>query len=161
MRARIPALVIVCLAVALAARSQETPAPRPDFSGTWKLDLERSSLQIEAPDASTFVIDHRDPHWRLERTHVFGGRSDTLSMELTTDGEPMTFSRGGWEVRRRLHWEDAVLVLESTMSRDGRETRVVVRYRVEDGGRTFIAEEHLESGQETHDNLWVFERSTP
>lgn len=82
-------------------------------------------------------------------------------MELTTDGEPMTFSRGGWEVQRRLHWEDEVLVLESTMSRAGQETRVVVRYRVEDGGRTFIAEEHLEREQESHDNLWVFERSTP
>jgi hypothetical protein len=30
---------------------------------------------------------------------------------------------------------------------------------LEDDGQTFIAEEHMESEQESHDNHWVFTRS--
>jgi len=161
MRAKVLALAIVCLAGCLAARAQQTPAPKPDFSGTWKFDPERSSLQITSPDASTFIIEHQEPHWRLERTHVYGGSSDTLNLELTTDGKPATRTIQGWTIQSRMHWEDGTLVLDSTTSREGQVTTVVVRYRLEDGGRTFVAEEHLEREQGTHDNLWVFEKSEP
>lgn len=161
MRAKTLALTVVCLAGCLVAHGQQTPSPKPDFSGTWKFDPERSSLQITPPDASTFVIEHDDPHWRLERTHVFGGKSDTLTLELTTDGGLVTSTIDGWQRRARMHWEDRTLVLDSMTSRGEQVTTVVVRYKLEDDGRTFIAEEHLERGRESHDNLWVFEKSTP
>ena len=161
MRTKVLVLAAVCFAACLAARGLETPLPKPDFSGTWKFDPERSSLQMQSPDASTFIIEHRDPSWRLERTHVFGERSDTLTLELTTDGEPTTFTLHGWEVESRLRWEDSSLVFHSTMRREGRLTTVEVRYRLEDDGRTFVAEEHMESEETTHDNLWVFEKAAP
>jgi hypothetical protein len=161
MRVNPPALAVACLAVALSALGQQAPEPKPDFSGTWQLDLERSSLQIRSPDASTFVIDHDDPHWHLERTHVWGDRSDTLTLELTTDGELRAETIEGWEVRSRMHWEEETLVFNTKMSRGEQRTRVVVRYRLEDEGATFIAEEHLDRGQESHDNYWVFSRAAP
>lgn len=157
MRTKVLALAAVCLAACMASLA-ETPEPKPDFSGTWEFSPERSSLEMRSPDASTFIIEHEDPRWRLERTHVFGDRSDTLTLELTTDGEPTTFTLHGWQVESRLHWEDQGLVFESTMSREGRVTTVTVRYRLEDDGRTFVAEEHMESEERTHDNYWVFDR---
>lgn len=161
MRTKTLALAVLCLAGCLPTSSRQAAAPKPDFSGSWTFDPERSSLQMAAPDASTFVIEHREPHWRVTRTHVYGDRSDTLTLELTTDGETVTETLRGWEVDSRMHWDDGTLVFESTMSRGSQATVVVVRYRLEDGGRKFIAEEHVESGQEIHDNLWVFGRSTP
>lgn len=159
MQTKTLALAIVCLAGCLAARGQQTPTSKPDFSGTWAFDPDRSSLQIASPDSSTFVIEHREPHWRLERTHVFGGSSDTFTLELTTDGKPVTFTHRGFEVHARLYWDGETLVFDSTLSHEGHVATNVVRYKLADGGRTFIAEERMQSEQETHDNFWFFEKS--
>ncbi len=61
-------LVLVCVAGGCG-----TEMSRPDFSGTWVLDLSRSSLEITSPDSSIFVIDHVEPRLTVERTHVFDG----------------------------------------------------------------------------------------
>ena len=130
----------------------------PDFSGIWEFDPKRSSLQIESPESSIFVIEHREPHWRLERTHVFGGSEDTFTMELTTDGKPVVLNHCGWEFHARLYWDGETLVLDSKFTRDGELVTNVVRYTLADNGRTFIAEERLRGEQHSHDNRWVFEK---
>lgn len=60
---------------------------KSDFTGTWKFDHSKSSLQIPSPDSTSFVIEHNEPRFLLKRTHVFGGNSDTFSIDLTTDGK--------------------------------------------------------------------------
>ena len=167
---RTSAVVLVGLFVAagcLATGGQQTPAPqgaqqqagsKPDFSGTWVFQPDRSSLESRVPDSSIFTIDHQDPHWHIERTHVFGGREDTLGFELLTDGVPVVREIRGVELHMRLHWEEDTLVFESSYTQDGEETNVVVRYRLADEGRTFIAEERMEEKGDSHRNTWVFER---
>lgn len=152
-------LAVLCLAgCQTTSGGLEPPVSRPDFSGTWVFQGDRSSLEIPPPDSSIFVIDHRDPHWRLERTHVFEGREDTLVIELQTDGEPVVRNVRGVEVESRLHWEGDILVFESAYTLEGEEATVAVRYRLADEGRTFIAEEHLQGAQYSHRNTWVFAR---
>lgn len=159
MDTKILAVTVLCLASFLAASAELAPQPKPDFSGTWEFVPERSSLQITPPDATTIVIEHSEPLWRFTRTHVFGDESETLTFELTTDGKPTTQTIQGWDVRSRIRWEGETLVFESTMSLEGQAAKVVVRYRLEDDGRTLTGEHHTEGEQETHDNLWVFEKS--
>lgn len=60
--------------------------PKPNFTGTWKFNPANSVLQIPAPDATVFVIDHREPVLRISRTHIVGEKQDTFSLDLTTDG---------------------------------------------------------------------------
>jgi len=131
---------------------------KPDFTGTWKFDSNRSSLQIPSPDSTTFVIEHREPRFHLERTHVFGGNSDTFSIDLTTGGEAVVLNHGGFEIRACLHWEGETLVIDSSLNREGEQATNIVRYRLADQGQTFIAEEQLHSGEHNHENLWVFDK---
>src|SRR5262249_47325453 len=72
---------------------------KPDFTGIWKFNRSRSSLQIPAPDSTTFVIEHREPRFHLSRTHVVGGHRDTLSLELTTDGALVVCNHGGLAIQ--------------------------------------------------------------
>ncbi len=152
-----------CLAGCLSAGGPQVSPPaqpdaKPDFSGTWVFQPDRSSLEIRAPESSIFSIDHQDPHWRLERTHVYDGKEDTLGMELLTDGVPVVREIHGVEVHTRLYWDDDVVVFESSYTRGGKESHTVVRYRLAEEGRTFIAEERLEREDASHRNTWVFER---
>lgn len=80
----LPAFVI---ATAAAAGIASAAAEKPDFSGTWILNTQKSRLQVPARlDSGIFTIDHKEPVFRFRRVFVIGGREDALSYELTTDG---------------------------------------------------------------------------
>jgi hypothetical protein len=129
-----------------------------NFSGTWKFDPVRSSLQIPPPESTTFVIEHREPLFRLTRTHVFEGQEDTFSIELKTAGEPTVHNHRGFEIRARLYWEGEALVFDSTLTREGEQATNLVRYTLEDDGQTFVAEEHFRGNQQRYCNKWIFEK---
>lgn len=130
---------------------------KPNFTGTWKFNPDKSDLQGSSPESSIFVIEHIEPLFHLERTHVFGGKSDTFSIALTTDIKPVTINQGGLETHSELYWEGDSLVFDSRFVYEVEEATDIVRYRLENAGQTFIAEDQLRSSQHNHDNLWVFE----
>jgi hypothetical protein len=132
---------------------------KPNFSGTWLLDLSSSTLEIAPPDSSTFVITHDDPHWTLERTHVYRGRPNRLVMELTTDGSPSSRSSGRSETVSTLVWEGDALVLHWTGYVRGKpRSNGEVRYSLAASGSNFVAEETMTDSGGTHTNRWVFSR---
>jgi hypothetical protein len=132
--------------------------PRPNFTGTWRFNAEKSMLQIPAPEYAVFVIEHDDPCFCLDRTHAIGGKTDTLSITLNIDGAPVVTSRDGLEIHSTLHWEDDALVFISTFPGHDDQASNTVRYRLDDAGRTLIAKERLRSSRLNYDNVWVFGR---
>src|SRR5216683_2730878 len=105
---------------------------KPDFTGTWKFNPSKSSLQIPAPDSATFVIDHREPLFHLSRTHVVDGTSDTFAIELTVNGEQVVRNHSGMAIQARLYWEGETLVCDSVFVREGESASNIVRYRLAD-----------------------------
>lgn len=130
----------------------------PDFSGSWRFDPGRSALEIPPPASVRFAIEHREPRFRLERTLVIGGRSDTFALELTTDGEATSLTHHGAEIEARLFWDGDALVFESKVTRDGEPGTNFVRYTLADQGRTLVAQERFRSRPVSYDNSWVFAR---
>ena len=131
---------------------------KPDFTGTWNFNRQRSQLEIPPPDSTIFVIDHQEPIFRLERTHTTGGLIDRMQLELKAGEGPSTQMHGDIEIRARLYWEGDVLVCESVLTRGKDQGLNIVRYRLSDQGRTFLAEETLKLGSHSHKNVWVFDR---
>ena len=135
---------------------------RPNFSGTWVLDLPASHLEYkDAPIASTFVIRHNEPDFHLKRVHVYrDGKQDTWGINLITDGRHEVVRKDGpnREVTR-MYWDDDVLVLdEKTTAPDGSFGTNVVRYSLSKDGNTMTASEHEEYPGGKLTNRWVFER---
>jgi hypothetical protein len=131
---------------------------RPCFTGHWALNLLRSELQIPPPESSLFVIEHDEPVFRLTRTHVYGGKSNTISFELTTDGKEYEQDFGELHARSRLSWHDNRLILEMKVRINDDEGTNIDWYSMEDNGRSFIAVEQWRSVKHRHDNRWVFDR---
>ena len=132
--------------------------PKPDFSGTWRFNPSRSTLQIAAPDSTLFVIDHREPLLRLARTHIVGESRDTFELELTTDGKEVSVRRGDLQLQCRARWDGETLVFETTLSREGMTGTNIVRYTLDAGRSFFVAEEKFRSATVNYDNTWVLER---
>ena len=136
----------------------ETNAIKPNFSGTWKLDSQKSSLQIPQPKSMIFVIDHREPNWAVKRTLINEAGENIWEIELTTDGKQVVRDYGNHKVEARLYWENETLILDSEIISSNETGSNVVRYSLTDNGTIFIAEEHYKSKSHSHINRWVFNK---
>jgi hypothetical protein len=137
-------------------------ADKPDFTGAWALDLDKSRLQAGAKiDRGIITIEHKEPEFRFSRVFVIEGEEDPVSYALTTDGRENIDKGPGRTTTSRLYWEGDVLVLdERIVLNDGREATNVVRYSLRHGGRTLVAEEKFRGPVRRYDNLWVADRKT-
>jgi hypothetical protein len=145
--------------IASCSRKAAIRLAKPDFTGRWRFNPGKSALEIQPPDASVFVIDHREPALRVTRTHISKGRSDTFTLDLTTDGKEVVLEHGDLHLRARAHWEGEVLAFDSKVTRGGIEGTNVVRYSLAEDGMSFVAEERFRSAALSYDNRWVMERA--
>jgi len=152
-------LGITALGLLMTATLWAAEGTKPDFSGTWIFNHEKSRLESDPPTKSVFVIEHQDPNFKLTRTHTRGERSNTLTIEVTTDGKEQYRKEGDWEAWTRMTWMGEELVLDMKMAFRGEEGTNVVHYRLADEGKTFIAAEWYHMQRKQHHNLWVFDRS--
>lgn len=132
---------------------------KPDFSGTWKFNPAKSVLQIPAPDATIFVVDHREPIFRIQRTHVSGEKSDTFALDLTTDNKEVKIDRGELQMCARVYWEGDTLVFETRLVKQGEEATNLVRYKLAETLDSCTAEECFRSKALNYDNIWVMEKA--
>jgi hypothetical protein len=113
-------------AVALSAAS------KPDFSGTWKLNVEKSDLAGAPITAVVVQIQHKDPDFKFTAKATVDGQDYDEGEALTTDGKPVPDSHGGTV---KAHWDGDALVMEGaspdgnsgytsrmTLSADGKTT---------------------------------------
>ncbi len=133
--------------------------PKPDLSGRWRFNRARSALEITAPDDTLLIIEHREPAFRLTRTHVSGVHRDTFTIDLTTDGEEVLTTHGDLRLRARAYWDGETLVFDTRIATAGGEATNVVRYSLSPDGRTFFGEESLRSASLSYDNRWVLDRT--
>jgi hypothetical protein len=132
---------------------------RPNFTGTWAFNAAKSALQISPPEASEFVIEHREPHFRLSRTLVMQGCRDTFSIDLTTDGSPFHLAHPrGYEIRGRAYWDGDVLAFDSTIGQGDNQATNAVRYHLSPDVNTLTAEERFRGRDLAYENVWVLDR---
>lgn len=136
-------------------------APRPDFSGTWLLDKEKSRLSTPAPDNAIFYIDHSDGRLGIVRAHVKDGEADTTAFRVSTDGDE-TVER--WKDGNILHrgiWEGERLVLETRNRRRGQKTLAAAKLSLSPDGNTLTVEENVTGSGKARENTWVLNRQAP
>ena len=94
---------------------------RPDFSGLWQLNLERSALRGEPPGQLLMKIEHTEPDL-VQRILVTrnDGIETCLAFRYDTTGLETTNPLAGETVRSRCRWVGAELLIESWMETKGR-----------------------------------------
>lgn len=137
-------------------------AKKQDFSGTWVLNMHKSKLGLPAvPVGSTWVIQHREPEFHLERTDTYrSGVHHTRKIDLVTDGKQETVQQDGpYRLATRMHWKGNVLVLDTKITTsDGSEGTTVIRFNLSPNGNTLTAIEQDENPGGKWGARWVFDR---
>ena len=103
--------IALVLAISLSALAQATPAP--DFSGTWVLNAEKSTLsKDDTTKSETLVIEYKKSaivfHYKTD------GKKSTDT--YTPDGQKrVTRNLSSGQLTSKAIWQGAVLVIESTL----------------------------------------------
>jgi len=109
---------------------------RPDFTGVWELNLERSILRGSIPKRLVIEIEHREPRL-VQQMHIT--RADGVEKRMTfayETGAETTNSLGGAPARTSVHWEGEELVIESRVTTPCREVHFEDHWSVSEDGRT-------------------------
>jgi hypothetical protein len=138
MTRRLFAALFVCLAAGSVAA---VAADKPDFSGNWKLNTEKSDFgPMPKPQKVEYVIAHKDPQLSVKSTAVTQTGEVSNEVKMTTDGKEFTNTLHGQEIKGTAKWEGQVLIVTQKIDMQGTELVVVQKWTMADDGKSISQE---------------------
>jgi hypothetical protein len=136
----IAAIVCVCATIASAQT-------KPDFSGTWKMNREKSKFAGGGPDSLLIKIDHKEPAFVENWTVSTPDGERSFQAKYTTDGTETEQEVMGRTAKTSAKWEGDALVIEFkseggffkrklTLSADGKTITKMVTQSPSNGEQT-------------------------
>ncbi|MGA3188750.1 MAG: hypothetical protein ABSF22_16715 [Bryobacteraceae bacterium] len=148
-------LILTLLAIAAAAIA----ADKPDFSGTWKMDPDKSLFgPVPPPTSMTRVIDHKDPDLSLHQTSTGPEGDQNMAFKYSTDGKETTNSYMGNEVKSIANWDGKALVIHSNLDVGGQQVKLTEKWTLSDDGKTCTDVLNISSVQGDLDITYIFVR---
>jgi hypothetical protein len=154
------AAAAVALAAFIATPAGAQPV-RPDFSGTWTLNVVRSDYGPFPPPARRIdVVEHREATLKVTRREVSNsGEERVRQWACTTDRVECTNTIGGTLVKSTIRWEETTLVIDTkTIMYEGEEALLQDRWTLSPDRHILTISRHAVSPQGAADQTFVLER---
>jgi hypothetical protein len=139
--------------ILLLAASAPAQEARPNFSGTWILDLEKSDFaQMPAPDSIVNVIDHKEPALKIATTQKGQQGEVTNERNLTTDGKEnankmRTMGGEQQEVKSTTKWVGRKLMTAFKLDVQGGVIEITDAWELSGDGKTMTVVRDLKNPQ--------------
>jgi len=145
-------IILLALVVFFVSRSQ-TFAQKPNYTGTWLLNLENSRLESrpEGLTSTVFIIKQEGDKFKLTRYHIFGEKKNKISFKMIADGKTR---RVKLLFKGKLEWKEHNL--QATLWR--KNFLNIVNYKFGDSQNEFIADEVFTGNPKNHHSIWIFDR---
>lgn len=127
---------------------------KPNYSGTWKLNLQKSKLEANWAKGLTegvFTITQAGDKFKLSRYFIINGKKQKLGIKMIADGK---VRRKKILFKGKLEWMGNNL--HAKIYRNGFSN--VVDYMFGDTQNEFIADEVFTGRPQDYHNHWVFDR---
>ncbi len=119
---------------------------KPDFSGVWNLDKDKSDMSGGPGGGPRMVspsmtIERKDPQLIIKRKFEFQGEERIQELKYTTDGKPNT-NEGfrGRTVKSKTYWDGDKLVTEATRETQQGTVETKETYSLSEDGKTLTIE---------------------
>jgi hypothetical protein len=120
-----------------AATHVAMAADKPNFSGTWKMDPDKSVFGPVPPTASlVLAIDHKEPAISVHQTSSGPEGDRDVTSKYTTDGKEATNDFMGTPVKSKVHWDGQTLMIDSSLDAGGMEVKVASKWTLAADGKT-------------------------
>lgn len=132
---------------------------KPNLSGNWKLNVEKSEFgPIPAPSSMTVKIKHDEPKITMSVTQSGAQGDMSYDANYTTDGKESTNTIGPMDAKSKAHWEGDDLVVETKIDAGGSEIVIKGKYTLSEDGKTITNNSHLTTPQGELDLKQVMEK---
>ncbi len=102
---------LFCLFAVLLAAVLLSAEDHPNFSGKWKLNVQKSEAAGSGLTELVVDVDHKDPVFKYAVKGMAGGQQIEQSESFTTDGKPSHDSQG---LTVTASWDGSALVAVGT-----------------------------------------------
>ncbi len=131
----------------LLAASLTFAADKPNFSGSWEMDVSKSDFGgSPPPDSFKRKIEHSEPSLILtdEQTSPLG--TEKAVRKYTTDGKETTYQWMGGDVKSAAHWDGNSMVIVGKVDLGGTELTVAGTLTLSADGKTLTENDKLIAG---------------
>jgi hypothetical protein len=110
--------------VLLLTASGRAQGAKPNFSGTWRLDVAKSDFgPAPAPESIVHVVEHKEPNLKITTTQKGAQGEVTNERALTTDGKEntnkMKTNAGEAEAKSTSQWDGKKLATALSFDMQG------------------------------------------
>ncbi len=133
------------------------PQAKPNFSGTWKVNIALSDYgPLPKPTSQTNKVNHQEPSLtQIVVTTSSGGEAST-DAKYTTDGRECVNSIEGNKLASKVRWEGSQLVFDSVLKTDGGQLSIVDRWSMH--GKNLQVLRHLQTPEGQGDLKLIFDK---
>ncbi|HLH00305.1 MAG TPA: hypothetical protein VKX49_28630 [Bryobacteraceae bacterium] len=145
---------------ASAPAAGASAATHANYSGTWKLNIEKSDFGPLPPSNSrTDIIQHTDPMLKDSVSDDGAQGKQEYVLAMTTDGKEATNKAGELEVKNTASWDGANLVVDTKLSFQGTDVAVKATWVLSPDGKTLTQNAHITAGALGEaDQKFIFEK---
>jgi hypothetical protein len=152
-KAIVATVAVVAFAASLAAQN------KPNFSGTWKLNVAKSDFGVLPPsNGRTDIIEHKDPDLKDTVADDAAQGQQNYTLTMTTDGKEALNKPGGLEMKSVATWDANNLVVNTKLQFQGSDVTIKTTWALSDDGKTLTESAHLESAMGETDQKMIFEK---
>jgi len=128
---------------------------KPDFSGVWKMNREKSKfLAMENIRDIVSKIEHKEPNFSIFTTITGVDGDRTFEAKYTTDGKETTVKLPSGSIKATAKWEGDALTVEGKAE----EFNVRGKYTLSADGKTLTKASHLSTPNGDVEGIIVFEK---
>jgi hypothetical protein len=138
-------LLTIVFVVAIAALPA---AAKPNFSGSWKLDADRSDFGPQPPPSKmNRTIKHADPELSYTTSQDGPQGEMTTETKVSTDGKEFTNQMMGMDIKGTATWEGDVLKISNKLDLGGNEVLIEEKWSLSEDGNTLTSNLLIKSPQ--------------
>jgi hypothetical protein len=132
---------------------------KPDFSGTWKLNVAKSEFgQLPGPTSRMDVITHKEPSLSYSVTLEGAQGKQEFSVTYTTDGKESLNTLGPLEFKSIVKWVGGNLFEVTKFVYNGTDVNSEATTFLSPDGRTMTVNIHFSTSMFETDQKLIFEK---
>jgi hypothetical protein len=149
--------------VLLLAATAVSQTAKPDFSGTWTLDLAKSDFgQMPAPQSVVYVVEHKEPNVKISSTQVGEQGEMTNVRNISTDGKENTNTMRAMgseqEMKSTTTWDANKLVTSLKVAFQGTPVEIVDSWDLSADGKVLTISRQFKTAQGDFAQKTVFNK---
>jgi len=132
---------------------------KPNYSGTWKLNMAKSDFgPLPPPDSETDVIDHKEPTVTINVDAVTAQGPQKYTINTTTNNVESPAKLGPMDAKIKTTWQEGNLASTVKLNFNDQDVSMKRVYLLSPDGKTLTVNNHLESPMGEADQKMIFEK---